>query len=46
MNFRWLGDPTLMTPQLGRGGRPMVPKKAKKFLKELHAVGERVGLVE
>ena len=46
MNFRWLGDPSLMTPQLGRSGRPAVPKRAKKFLKELHAVGARVGLVE
>src|SRR3989475_13312309 len=34
MNFRWLGDPSLMTPQFGPGGRPAVPKRAKKFLKE------------
>ncbi len=45
MNLRWLGDPGLMTPRFGPGGRPMIPKKAKKFITELHAVGDRLGLV-
>jgi len=45
MNFRWLGDPGWLTPRFGPGGRPMIPKKAKKFLKEIHAVAERLGVV-
>ena len=46
MNLRWLGDPGLMTPRFGPGGRPMIPKRAKKFIEDLHAVGERLGLIE
>ena len=46
MNFRWLGDPGLMTRRFGPSGRPMIPKKAKKFIKELHAVAERLGRIE
>ena len=46
MNFRWLGDPGLMAPQFGPSGRPIIPKRAKKFIKELHAVAVRLGRVE
>jgi hypothetical protein len=45
MNFRWLGDPGLMVPWFDPQGRPRVPKKARKFLVDLQAVGERLGLV-
>jgi hypothetical protein len=45
MNLRWLGDPGLMSPQSGPRGRPIVPKRSKKFIKELHALGMRLGLV-
>jgi len=45
MNFRWMGDPVLMTLLLGSMARPKIPKKVKKFIKELRAVGERAGLV-
>ena len=45
MNLRWLGDPGLMTPRFGPSGRPVAPTRAKKFLKELYLVGEKLGVI-
>ena len=46
VNFRWLGDPGLMTPSIAPSGRPGVPKRSKKFLKDLYAAGKALGWVE
>ena len=45
MNLRWLGDPSLMVPRVGSSGRPIPPRKAKKFLKELGGIAEKIGVV-
>lgn len=46
VNFRWLGDGAIMVPAAGPSGRPRVPKRAKKFLKDLYAAGTTLGWIE